>query len=126
MSDGAEKTAAGEIPGEALALVSSELVRLLAHHYGRGPTQAKTYACDDWLFCVMKDGMTTTEQTLLANGEHELVRQVRLRFQSLMATTFTDVVEKATGRRVLTYHSQVVFEPEYALEMFLLEPAGGG
>ena len=113
-----------DVSGDQLARVSSELVRLLAQHYGKGPTQAKSYVCDDWLFCVMKDGMTTTERTLLDNGEQDLVRQVRLRFQSLMKDAFTEIVEQATGRRVLTYHSQVVFDPDYGIEMFLLEPAG--
>jgi uncharacterized protein YbcI len=111
---------AGEVSGEELASVSNELVRLLAQHYGKGPTQAKSYICDDWLFCVMKDGITATEQTLLEHGEHDLVRQVRLRFQGLMADAFMGVVEQATGRRVLTYHSQVVFDPDFAIEMFLL------
>lgn len=114
---------AADVSGEALARVSSEIVRLLAQHYGKGPTQAKSYVCDDWLFCVMKDGMTTTERTLLDNGEQELVRAVRLRFQSIMADAFKGIVEDATGRRVLTYHSQVVFDPDYAIEMFLLDPA---
>jgi uncharacterized protein YbcI len=112
-----------DISGEELAQVSSELVRLLAQHYGKGPTQAKSYVCDDWLFCVMKDGITTTERTLLENGEEGLVRQVRLRFQGLMKDAFTGIVEAATGRRVLTYHSQVVFDPDYAIEMFLLDSA---
>jgi uncharacterized protein YbcI len=114
---------AAEVSGEELAMVSSEIVRLLAQHYGKGPTQAKSYVCDDWLFCVMKDGITTTERTLLENGEEGLVRQVRLRFQGLMQDAFKGIVEEATGRRVLTYHSQVVFDPDYAIEMFLMDPA---
>jgi uncharacterized protein YbcI len=109
-----------DISGETLASISRELVRLQAQYYGKGATQAKSYVCDDWVFAVLKDGLTTSEQTLLAHDEHELVRTTRLRFQDRMADAFTDVVRKATGRNVLTYHSQVLFEPHYSVEIFLL------
>ena len=33
------------------------------------------------------------------------------------------VVEQAAGRKVVGYHSQVVFEPFRAFEIFVLEPA---
>lgn len=114
-----------EITGETLAAISSELVKLQAQHYGRGATQAKSYLCDDWLFCVLKDGMTTVERTLLDNGDHRLVRKVRLRFQERMADSFTGAVSGLTGRPVLTYHSQVLFDPDFSIEMFLLGPAEG-
>jgi uncharacterized protein YbcI len=96
------------------------MVRLKAEHYGKGATEAKSYLCDDWLFCVLKGGMTTVEQTLLQHGEFDLVRQVRLRFQENMDESFMGVVRRLTGRKVLTYQSQVVFEPDFTIEIFLL------
>jgi uncharacterized protein YbcI len=106
--------------GDVLATISSEMVRLLAHSYGKGPTKAKTYQCDDFLFCVMEDGMTTAERTLLGHGEHDLVRDVRLRFQHHMGYAFTGIVRQLTGREVRTYQSQVLFEPHHTIEIFLL------
>jgi uncharacterized protein YbcI len=111
-----------EISGETLATISRELVRLKAQHYGRGATEAKTYVCDDWLFCVLKGGMTTVERTLLEHGENDLVRQVRLRFQENMDDSFIDVIRQLTGREVITYQSQVVFDPDFSIEIFLLGP----
>jgi uncharacterized protein YbcI len=111
-----------EISGETLAAISRDMVRLKAQHYGKGATEAKTYVCDDWLFCVLKGGMTTVEQTLLQHGEDRLVRQVRLRFQENMDHSFTGVIERLTGRQVRGYVSQVMFDPDYVLEIFLLEP----
>jgi uncharacterized protein YbcI len=32
-------------------------------------------------------------------------------------------VEELIGRRVLTYHSQIMFHPTRAFEIFVLEPA---
>jgi uncharacterized protein YbcI len=109
-----------EITGETLAMISREMVRLKAQHYGKGATEAKAYVCDDWLFCVMKGGMTTVEQTLLEHGEKDLVRTVRLRFQQSMDESFTGVVRRLTGREVLTYQSQVLFDPDFTVEIFLL------
>jgi hypothetical protein len=36
-----------------------------------------------------------------------------------------DAVTKVTGRKVLTYHSQVTFNPARGFEIFVLEPEDG-
>lgn len=120
-----------DISGDVLAAISREMVRLKAQYYGKGPTEVKTYVCDDWVFCVLKGGMTAVERTLLQHGEDRLVRQVRLRFQEKMDDSFTGAVARLTGRPVLTYQSQVLFDPDFTIEIFLLgppgaEPASGG
>jgi uncharacterized protein YbcI len=113
-------SAQDEIPGATLAAISREMVRLKAEYYGRGASEAKSYLCDDWLFCVLKGGMTTVERTLLRHGDHDLIRQVRLKFQQNMEDSFRGVVSRLTGRTVLTYQSQIVFEPDFTVEIFLL------
>jgi uncharacterized protein YbcI len=40
-----------------------------------------------------------------------------------MSKTTMAAVEEITGRKVLTYHSQIVFHPVRAFEIFVLEPA---
>jgi uncharacterized protein YbcI len=71
----------------------------------------------------MDGGLTRTEQTLVEAGEEALVRQVRLRFQEIVRDRLCATVEDITGRHVLTYHSQLLFDPVRGVEMFLL--AGG-
>lgn len=114
------KEGAREITGEMLAAISAELVRLKAHHYGKGPVEAKSYVNDDFLFCVMKGGLTRMEETLVTGGDEALVRQVRIRFQEQMHTVFRDVIEKITGRVVLSYMSQLLVNPDYIVEIFVL------
>src|SRR5215218_8131612 len=109
-----------EIPRESLAAVANELVRLKAQYYGKGPTEAKAYINDDVLVVVLRGGLTTVERTLLDAGEAALVRQVRLRFQEVMEHNFIDAVQRTTGQRVLTYMSQIVFDPDFCLEFFVL------
>jgi uncharacterized protein YbcI len=75
------------------------------------------------VFCVLENGLTANEQRLLEAGEERLVRQYRLRFQEIVYGELTGVVEAATGRTVLTYHSQIVFDPPRIFEIFLLDEA---
>jgi uncharacterized protein YbcI len=65
------------------------------------------------------------ERTLLESGKDDLVREVRLEYQAAETERFTGVVEQALGRKVLTYHSQVTFDPDIAFEIFVLEPSAG-
>jgi len=108
--------------GEQLAAVTNGIVRLFREYYGRGPTKAKSYLLDERIVvCVLEDTMTTVEQTLVKNGHHPMVREVRLTFQEAMAAQFTGVVEKAMGRSVAAYHSQLTMEPDMGFEFFVLE-----
>ncbi len=103
------------------ARIANAMVGLKKQFYGKGPTQAKTYINDEYVFCVMKGGLTRNEETLIERGEAELVRTYRLRFQEAMAGPTTEAIERLTGRKVLAYHSQIVFDPEHAVEFFVLD-----
>lgn len=108
--------------GEQLAAVTNGIVKLFREYYGRGPDKAKSYLLDDRIVvCVLEHTMTTVEQTLVKNGESDMVRQVRLTFQGAMADEFKGVVEKAMGRGVAAYHSQLTMEPDIGFEFFVLE-----
>lgn len=111
--------------GEKAAAISNAVVHLFTEYYGRGPTRAKTYLFEDFATCVLEDTMTTVERTLVECGRHNLVRDVRLAFQAEMADSFTSAVENVMGRKVLGYHSQITFDPEYCFEIFVLEPEDG-
>jgi uncharacterized protein YbcI len=111
--------------GSMRAAVSTGVVRTMAQLYGRGPTKAKTYFNDEYVFCVCEGGLTANEELLVENGEERLVRQYRLRFQEVVAEQLIAVVEEATGRKVLTYHSQILFHPARLFEIFLLDAPPG-
>ena len=108
--------------GEQLAAVTNGVVQLFREYYGRGPTKAKSFLLDGYIVvCVLEDTMTTVEQTLAKSGNTDLVRQVRLTFQGVMADEFKRVVETAMGRRVAAYHSQLTMDPDMGFEFFVLE-----
>ena len=128
MSDGASQ-APQRSEGEIAADVSNAVVRLFTDFYGRGPVKAKTYLVDDYVFTVLEETLTVAERTLVRAGQEELVRTFRLTFQTEMYETFVGAVERAVGRRVLTHHSQIAFNPEVCIEFFRLgdvDAATGG
>jgi uncharacterized protein YbcI len=112
--------------GPMRATISTRLVALKKEFYGKGPTGAKAFIQDEYVFAVLEGGLTRNEETLLAAGEIDVVRSYRLRFQEIMRDKLTAIVEEATGRRVLDYHSQIVFDPPRAFEIFVLDGPPGG
>jgi uncharacterized protein YbcI len=109
------------VHGDLLAAISNSIVGLFSDCYGRGPTKAKSYLCDNYVITVLEDLLTTVEETLVANGRPDLVREVRLSFQSAMSDRFEGVVEELTGRKVLAYQSQITFDPSVGFEFFVLD-----
>jgi uncharacterized protein YbcI len=101
--------------------ISNAMVGLKKQLYGKGPVKAKTFINDNIVFVVLEGGLTKNEETLVAAGEERMVRQYRLRFQEVVANTGHEVIERLTGCKVLTYHSQIVFNPDRAFEIFVLD-----
>jgi uncharacterized protein YbcI len=104
-----------------LSAISNSIVGLLREHYGRGPTKAKTYVLDDLIVCVMRNGFTTIEQTMMTGGQQERVVELRQDFQVLMETRYREQVERLTGRKVMAFLSQAHVEPDLTIEMFLMD-----
>jgi uncharacterized protein YbcI len=108
--------------GDELTAISDGLVALLKEFYGRGPTQAKSYYQDDLVVCILGGGYTQVEQTLRDGGRGSAVIEQRIQFQELMRERFEEVVEKATGRKVIGFMSGNQQEPDLMCEVFVLDP----
>lgn len=110
-----------------LARLSDEMVRAKKQFFGKGPEQAKSYMLDDLLIVVMRGGLTTAEQTMLRFGRQNLVREFRQLFENDMTDVLTGLVEQTTGRTVVNYQSQIMFDPDIIVEMFFFaEPREDG
>ena len=118
MDDNAEPRGAAQPVRNA---ISNAMARIKRDHYGRGPARSRTFIYDRFVFCVLDDVLTPAEQALKDAGRDERVRRTRLAWQAVMTRTFTDAVEERTGATVTGYHSQVAFDPDLALELFVLD-----
>jgi uncharacterized protein YbcI len=110
------------IDGAVRAAISRAIVRIHAEHYGKGATQAKTYAFDNLIVTVLRDVFTTVERTLIELERPDTVREVRTTFQTMMGESFVAAVEELTGRRVESFMSQVDPQSGMGVEVFVLEP----
>ena len=118
----ARAQAPGTGDGALRAQLANAMVAMKKEYYGRGPVAAKAWILDDYVFVALEGGLTRNEETLLADGKHDLVRRYRLEFQATMSHAAMNAVAELTGREVLTYHSQIVFDPARAFEIFVLAP----
>jgi uncharacterized protein YbcI len=110
--------------GDQLASITNGIVQLHSRCYGRGPTEAKTYAVDDTILCILKGGFTTMEKTLMADGKGAEVESMRRSFQQTMEERFVGIVRQTLERDVIGYMTQVHSNPDVAIELFLLAPEG--
>lgn len=111
-------------PLPVVADISREIVGVHAHHYGRGPTKAKTAWREDLVVCVLEDIFTRSEQVLAESGNFEQVRSNRQASQDAVEPLLRQIVEKATGEAVRSFLSQVN-EDGVAIEVFLLDRSPG-
>ena len=106
--------------GDVVTEISDGIVALLKEYYGRGPTRTKTYFQDDIVVCVLREGFSRVEQTLLEGGRGSAVIGQRMEFQELMRERFAEVVTAATGRDVIGFMSGNQQEPDIMCEVFIL------
>jgi uncharacterized protein YbcI len=111
-------TASGDVRTE----ISDGLVALLKDYYGRGPERTKTYVDDDLVVCLLRGGFTRVEQTLLEEGHGDDGIRQRMVFQNVMRRRFEQVVEQATGRKVIGFMSGNQQDPDMICEVFVLAP----
>jgi uncharacterized protein YbcI len=109
------------IGGRLLAEITNRIVTLMREHYGRGPIKAKTYVLDNLIVCVLGDGFTAIERTMMEGGEPERVLEMRRDFQRMMEVRYSEMVEELTGRKMLAFLSQTHVDPDLTVEMFLMD-----
>jgi uncharacterized protein YbcI len=118
-----EQGAAGEgSAGSVRTALENAMVGLFKAYYGRGPTAAKAWVLDDYVVVILEGGLMRNEETMIDAGQEEAVRSFRLSFQQAVRQKAIDAVSEATGRRVVNYHSQIIFDPPRSFEIFVLEP----
>jgi uncharacterized protein YbcI len=117
----AERPADSPPEAEICAAISNAMTGIKKRCYGKGPVKARTYLNDRYVFCALEGGLTKNEQILVDAGEEDLVRAYRLRFQAVVRDTAMQSVTDITGRKVVGYHSQIMFDPVCAFEVFILD-----
>ena len=109
--------------GELLVALSNAIVGIYKELYGKGPVKARTWYLDDMIICVLRDGLTRSEQTLIEIGRGDRVALQRESFHEAARSVFKQVVEELTGRRVNAVLDATDEEQDVSTLVFLLESA---
>jgi uncharacterized protein YbcI len=114
---------AGETEREAAREeIRREILRVHDEAYGSGAWNMDVHILDDTVLLLIDVDLSRSEQTLVAADQPDAVKGMREAFQVAIEPTFTAIVERATGRRVRSFHSSMNMDPVYSIELFRLEP----
>jgi uncharacterized protein YbcI len=106
--------------------ISDAMASLVSRHTGRGATSSWTTFTRDMIVCVMGDGLTKGEKSLVRHGRAEAVLSIRRVYQETMAPEAISLVEGLSGRRVTAFMSNNHIDPDLAVEIFILQPTRDG
>ena len=112
--------------GALNAALANQLGKLIAEFTGRGATRSRAFVQQDVVICLLEDGATRAEVTLVEAGRAELVRRQRDALQRAMEPSLVAAVERLTGRKVRSFLSGISTLGEDSVEVFVLEPARSG
>jgi uncharacterized protein YbcI len=114
------------VPGSRLAAeITNAVVALHKAHVGRGPTRGRAYIQDDVITCVLRDGLTAAERTLVDLGQLDLVRRQREQLHDAMAAPLRETLEGLTHRNVVAVLGGVEPEADIFVTVFVLDGATG-
>jgi uncharacterized protein YbcI len=117
---------AQQSPGETLMAIANGMMSIYKSQFGRGPTHARAdWAGEDLISVVLEGTLTPAERNLIAMGEHQRLRDLRLFFQYSSVKPLCEVVERHTGRKVKAFISGIdTLCDGLSIETFVLHPKG--
>lgn len=107
--------------GELNAAVTREVVRIHTAGLGRGPRKSFSFYNGNVIVCVLHEGLSRAERTLVDSGDAKAVRELRKSLQKAMAEDLRESVEELTGREVVALLSDSHVDPDVAIEVFVLD-----
>jgi uncharacterized protein YbcI len=112
--------------GQAAQAISNAVIRVMREYTGRGPTQAQTTINEGNVVVILRDTLLKAERSLVVGGQGDAVNTMRRRFQETMEADLVAAVEEHTGRGVEAFMSDNHFDPDIAVEVFILESQRSG
>jgi uncharacterized protein YbcI len=105
--------------------INNGAVRVVREYTGRGPTKARSVIDENSVTILLADTLTPGERRLAESGKADTVLKTRHEFQLVMRDDLVKVVEDALDRKVIAFMSDNHIDPDYAVEVFVLDPVSG-
>lgn len=111
--------------GQLEAEISEAIILFERESLGRGPEETKTYIIDDMVLVRLRGVLTRAEKELARTVERargrDLIKQVRIELLERARPLLEAVIADATGRRVLSLHTDISTATGERLIVFVLE-----
>jgi uncharacterized protein YbcI len=108
--------------------IARELEQVQEDTYGETECHVDVSLHETFVAVIMDLRLSLAEEALVDSGNAASVKVSRDAFQLALASTFSAIVERATGRRVVGFASHAVVDegPAWAMDVFRLgkSPAG--
>ena len=107
--------------GELNASIAHAVVRIYCDVCGRGPTKARAMYRDNVLVVVLEQVQTQAERSLVSSGRCNEALALRRDLHGAMRDELAVAVTELTRCRVRTVMGDSQFDPDVAVEVFLLD-----
>ncbi len=108
-------------PEDPRVEIAREVLKVHESSYGTGAEAVQVYLLDDLVIVLLDEvELSQSEKTMIVGGRPDIVLNMRSAFQTEIGSTFTAIVERATGRRVSGFLSNTCLEPLFSIEIFRL------
>ncbi|EJL43635.1 hypothetical protein BAG01nite_38310 [Brevibacillus agri] len=104
------------------AEISEAFIKFQRDLIGRGPQEAKTYIVSDMVIARFK-GVLTVEEKHLSSHEkgRRIVKEMREILREMYSEESEQIVEKLTGCKVLSSHSDISTKMGERIEVYVLD-----
>ncbi len=94
--------------GQLESEISNALIQFEKDYMGRGPKETRTCIIDDMILVRLKGVLTPAEQQLAKNPKGtDLIKEIRSNLLEQARELLTGVVERITGLKVLSLHTDI-------------------
>jgi uncharacterized protein YbcI len=108
--------------GQIEAEISDAMVRLHREQTGRGPNQARTHIVEDMIIVRLQEVLTPAERQLTGNPHGQsLVKQFHQQMHEIARRSLEQIIETATGCRVLSVHNDVSTKTGEQVAIYVLD-----
>ncbi|WP_211655653.1 DUF2294 domain-containing protein [Planococcus alpniumensis] len=102
--------------------ISEAFIKFQRELIGRGPQEARTYIVEDMVITRFKGVLTVEEKHLVENNDgRKLVKKMRQLLREMYSTNYENIVEKCTGARVHSSHSDISTKIGERIEVFIVD-----
>ncbi len=108
--------------GQIEDTIAKEIARSHMRNMGVGPRETRVYILEDMIIIRLKESLIPMEKRLLEKeGGIEMVKNLRQTIHELSIKDFGAAIERITGRKIVSSHSDISTKTGERLKVFILD-----